>query len=47
MPEFPVNNEEELLLRYGIPIEIRSTLVLFNIFVHFAWREGVKNLISS
>jgi hypothetical protein len=46
-PEFPVNNEEELLLQYGLPIEILSPLVLLNVFVHFARRKGVRNLITS
>jgi len=46
-PEFPVNNEEGLLLLYGIPIEILSPLVLLNIFVHFVWREVIRNLIIS
>jgi len=30
-PEFHVNNGEVLLLHYGIPIELRSPLVLLNI----------------
>lgn len=46
-PEFPVNNEEEFLLHYGIPVEILSPLVLLNNFVRFAWREGARNLIIS
>jgi hypothetical protein len=46
-PEFPVNNGEGLLLHYRIPTEIPSPLVLLNIFVHFAWREGVRNFIIS
>lgn len=45
--EFPVNNGEELLLHYGIAIEIHSPLVLLNIFLHFSWREGFRNLIIS
>jgi hypothetical protein len=46
-PEFPVNNGEELQLRYGMFVEIRFVLVLLQIFVHFAWREDVRNLIIS
>jgi hypothetical protein len=46
-PEFLVNNGEKFLLNYGIPIEIRFSLVLLNIFVHFARRGGVRNLIIS
>jgi hypothetical protein len=46
-PEFPVNNGKKLLLHYGIPIEIVSSLVLLNILVHFSWRDGVINLMIS
>jgi hypothetical protein len=46
-PKFPVNNGEELLLHYGIPIEIRSPLMILNIIVHFVCRDGVRKLIIS